>query len=139
MSAFIVSDDHINALMNYCIANRIDFYNPATRDRTQITTFNAGEIGRILMDENVRSVCHRYADAGVEEKNAAADYRFKLLLKYHHLKPVQVIKACHCLDYQSCETPDWEGTLAHRILQTIISHATHRLAGYDDAAWEIRA
>jgi hypothetical protein len=53
------------------------------------------------------------------------------------LSPVQLIKAVHCLDYQSCETEDWETTLAWRICQAVVSAAIGRLPAYEAAAWEI--
>jgi hypothetical protein len=139
MSAFICGDMHINAIVTYAVEKRVSFYVAATRERRDITSFTAEEIGRILMDENVRSVVARYdatsPDYADEAKDAASDYKYKPFPT--PLTPVEIIKACHCLEYQSCETEDWDSTLAWRILQDIKSAALHDLPGYDGAPWEI--
>jgi hypothetical protein len=105
-------------------------------NRVYVTRDNAEEVGRILLEENVRSVNYRYGGRiGDDEKNAAALYCFTYAAR--PLSPVQLIKAVHCLDYQSCETEDWETTQAWRICQAVLSAATGRLPGYEAAAWEI--
>ena len=101
-----------------------------------VTRDNAEEVGRILLAENVRSVTHRYGGRlDDDEQNAAALYRFAYAGRPR--SPVQLIKAVHCLDYQSCETEDWESSIAWRICQAILANATTKLPGYETAAWEI--
>jgi hypothetical protein len=52
---------------------------------------------------------------------------------------VSIIKACDCLDYQSCEHDEWEQSEAWLIMYTIHKFAGRRTAGYDDApGWELR-
>jgi hypothetical protein len=116
------------------VENRVSYWNGT--DRIDVTAHNAEEVGRILMDENVRSVGHRYNDRiDNDEKSAGAAYKFKRFST--PLTAVEAIKACHCLDYQSCETENWEGTIAWRILQAVLSAATHKLPGYDKAPWGV--
>src|SRR3984893_4934512 len=94
------------------------------------------DVGRVLLEENVRSVLYRYGGRlGDDEKQAADSYCFAYAPRPR--SPVQIIKAVHCLDYQSCETEDWETTLAWRICQALLSSTTARLPGYEAAAWEI--
>lgn len=135
MSAFIVSNTHINALLSYAIDKQVTYWNEKAGERTRITRHNAEEVGRILMDENVRSVCARYRDAGNDEKSAGADYSFQYFST--PLTAAEVIKACQCLEYQSCETDDYDASLAWRITQDIKNHACHHVPGYDAAPWEI--
>lgn len=136
MSAFIVNKEHIDALVNYMVKHRVSYWTGSMR--VTCTLNNAEEIGRILLDENVRSVNHRYGGRiDEDEKDAAATYTFKR--SPHYLAPVQIIKAVHCLDYQCCETDDWDTTLAHNILQNILSTACHKLPGYDEAQWGVYA
>jgi hypothetical protein len=134
MSAYIVSNTHINALVTFAIDARVSFY--FANERTEITARNAAEIGRALMDENVRSVATRYR-SGItrEEQTAGNDYLFKRFNT--PLTPVEAIKACHNLSYQSCETDDWEATKAHRILDAIQDKAVTQLPGYEKAPWGI--
>jgi hypothetical protein len=136
MSAFIVNKEHIDALVNYMVTHKVSYWTGS--ERVNVTRFNAEEVGRILLDENVRSVNHRYCDrTDADEKNAASDYRFSRSSR--SFSPVQIIKAVHCLDYQCCETDDWETTLAHKICQEILSAACHALPGYEQAQWGIYA
>jgi hypothetical protein len=154
MSAFIVSHDHIDAIVTYAVQNRMSFWNPEAKKRIDITRANAEEIGRMLLHENERSVRYRYSETEPDElpgtigENAASySYRpfFETALTpggqrraiLGGLTAVQVIKAISCLNYQSCEHPGWEASLAWRICDAIKSAAINRLPGYDDAGWEI--
>lgn len=140
MSAFVVSHTHINALVSYAVDARISYYSRQAETRIPITANNAEAIGQILLDENMRSVCARYPDCGPENApgsigesvNAYTFKRFRC-----PITAVEAIKACHCLSYQSCETDDWEQSIAHAILDAIQSHATHHVPGYDAAPWGI--
>jgi hypothetical protein len=134
MSAYIVSDTHISALVTWAASLQVSFY--FANQRTNITWQNAEEIGRALLDENVRSVGHRYEGRiDSEEKNAAASYKF---VRFDTpLEIAEVIKACHCLDYQSCETDDWKDSKAYAILQAIEDKAITRIPGYERAPWGI--
>jgi hypothetical protein len=132
MSAFIVNKEHIDALITFMVEKRVSYWNEATRERVNVTRFNATETGQILWDENFRSVNYRYHE---DEKPEV--YRFTYRLD--RVPPVQIIKAVHCLDYQSCETDDWETTLAHRVLDAILSAACRSLPGYEEAYWGIKA
>jgi hypothetical protein len=139
MSAFIVDNRHIDAIVTYAIAKRVRYFNPNNSRREQwieITARNAEEIGRILLDENVRSVAHRYENRiNEDERNAAAIYAYRPFPT--PLAAVEFIKACKCLEYQSCETNDYETTLAYRILRACAESATNDLRGYEKAPWEI--
>ena len=138
MSAFIVGHAHIDALLTYAVAKRLYFYDPETGVR-DITAQTADEIGRILLLENERSVAYRYPGTNDlpgtigEEANAYAFTYFA-----GPMSALQAIKAARCLDYQSCEHPEWEASLAKRIVDAIIVTAVADLPGYDNAAWEIR-
>lgn len=135
MSIFIVEDMHVNAIVTYMIDERVRYWNEPTREYITVTRSNAEKVGRILMEENVRSYCARYKDAYEDEKNAGATYAYKPFQT--PLTPTEVIKACQCLEYQSCETDDWEASLACRILQEVKSNALHDLPDYETCPWEI--
>jgi hypothetical protein len=135
MSAFIVSDYHINALVTWA-ANRHAF-NAVTyywAGRSRDVRSDPQRIANVLYAENVRSVNARYDDA-----EPAHGFNYvgtgRTGLSAYRLSPVQIIKACHCLAYQSCETSDWEDTEAFAILRGIEDAAVRSLAGYDEADW----
>lgn len=116
MSAYVVSDRTINALLAFAVAHRVsDFNDPAAA-------------GNILLAENQRSVNYLYG-----EHTPAP------VLKYDAGEPVpelvQVLKLIDCVEYQSCETPDWVTTPAFQLLNHLRSKATGLLPGYDAAEW----
>ncbi len=131
MSAFIVDPDHIRALAIRCSA----------------TPEQATACATVLWLENIRSVQHRYPnDESLFDDPAAVtitaaqfrDPRYKLTA-------IQAVKLCNCLDYQSCETNDWETTPAHAIVESIkgaalaaldmTSKQASELHAYDAAPW----
>jgi hypothetical protein len=126
MSAFIVTDSHINALVRYASRHNIRVFYGATlqchavRESEQSTA-------DILLNENVKSVNYRYN----ENDNASIVYDYKAPL----LTPIEAIKAAQCLRYQSCEHNDYEQSIASKIIEAIIVDAIPRIDGYDKAAW----
>lgn len=129
MSAFICSKNHISALANYACVQKVWL------DGRSATSDDFESIYKVLASENVRSVCARY------DGDKPSDYDDFVspvsLSRYLVADPVQIIKLCDCLDYQSCETDDWKETLAYRTLQRIRNAAIDSLPGYDDAKWAI--
>lgn len=142
MSAFVVGYDHIDGLLTWAIDQKVSYY--WNNQRTEITRENASKIGRILLKENERSVGHRYPDCKDDPTEMpgtcgqeAADYIYRRFEA--PLTAVSIIKACDCLDYQSCEHDEWEQSEAWRIMYTIHKFAGRRTAGYDNApGWELR-
>ena len=134
MSAFIVNDYHINALLNYALNLHERIHVPRLQIEISgsISDEQLSAIGQILLDENYRSVNYRYA-----EKTKPHEFKFKRDY-FTHRKPVEILKACNCIDYQSCETDDYYQSKAAKIIDTIRAYAISNLPGYDTAAWEIR-
>ena len=95
----------------------------AKETEAELTPETASRVGQVLLDENTRSVNHRY-----EERDAAESYRYKRFLKTN---PANVLGLIDCLDYQSCEHPEWETSEAYTILQALQSAAIHQLPGYE--------
>ena len=129
MSAFLVNNRHIDALLTWAI-NTPDYGAPRKLDG--MTVYDQPDlIGQILVDANYRSLSARYGD-----KDQPHEYKFR---KYPRtLSPVEVIKACDCLIYQCCEFAEWPTTKAYRIIQDTREGAIDSLEGMDKAAWEIR-
>lgn len=129
MSAFVVSKKHIAALANFAVAKKVWLGNHSAGPGDYESIY------KTLAAENVRSVCHRYAD---EKTENYADFlkptgRGKSVV----IDPVSIIKLAQCLDYQSCETDDWKETPACAILRQVINAAIDALPGYDAAPWAI--
>ena len=130
MSAFIVSDRHISALVNYGAQQRTTyFFNGLHHELKQ-----SGEpqrSGQILLNENVRSVNHCYNETTVPDA-------FELsAINSQNLTPVAILSLCAGYDYQACETDDYDTTEAHAIIMAIRFKAIHQLPGYEEAPWTL--
>ena len=130
MSAFIVGNKHISAMMQAASprypGDTVSYY---WNDEPHYFGGHSQEIGQKLVDENYRSVNYRYnEDTQPETFKNIPQRRFS---------PVELIKACDCYNYQSCETPDWKETEAYAIMQMLRERAIDNLPGYSEAAWQI--
>lgn len=122
MSAFIVSDDHIDFLVTYAIGG----------GPSRVSGEQPQKLGQMLLEQNYRSVNWRYND------NAAVPtYVFRPFTG--PMTPVGILKACQCYDYQSCETEDYEKTDAARLVDAIRSKAIRSLPGWENAAYEVQS
>lgn len=150
MSAYICNPSAFGILAAYATLNHCAVHewqhsrNPAAEIET------AQRVAKGLARENIRSVAHRYPDdpdgnrpgpclLDAEIEEAAAIYAAHFWANSHHVRkltPVQVLKLCQSVDYQSCETDDWRDTLAWRQLDWIKSEAIRSLPGYEDADWD---
>lgn len=149
MSAFIVSENHIHALIEagcsrrYTRGHVLRWYvsgDPA-RPR-ELRWENADEIGRMLWEENVKSVAHRYPNDTPDTLPGpvpAADpeaYRWKRP-RPRALEPVEALKAIACYEYQSSEHPEWEASEARAFCEALRHAAIAALEGYEDAEWSL--
>ena len=90
MSAYIVNDKTINAIVSYAMDKGLNVNNPQ-------------ELATMLMNENVRSVNYRYNETT------------KQAIKFEYVKGVSLdmfYGAINCLNYQSCECNDYEQSKA---------------------------
>lgn len=132
MSAFLVEEATIDVILQFATKRNqygsLRYFWQGTW--REVTTENADEIGAILWKENTRSVNHRYG-----EDDATPEYRYVMPDIQYSL--VQVAKCVQCLDYQSCETDDWQETEAYCILQAVNSKILHALPGWEEAKWGV--
>lgn len=128
MSAFQVSDRHIDALLTWVIETP---QYQAPRKVAGMTVYDQPDlIGQILVEANNNSVNSRYND-----NTEPHEYKFRHFKRV--LSPVEVIKACDCLAYQSCEFDGWKESKAAKILHDIREGAINMLDGYKSASWSI--
>lgn len=97
---------------------------------------------KLLFEENAKSVAYRYREEPetydvAEMAKAIRDYRTEQAVK-GYLTPVEILKICNCVEYQSCEHPEWRESIACRLLQKVRDAAVRELPGYDDAPWGLR-
>ena len=129
MSAFIVNDYHISQLIRYGSHRDVSMCVNGKFDRH--ITGNEQLLMGMLVTANYQSVNHRYNENTPPMPGKyEPDYE-------RVLSPVQVIKACNCYDYQSCEIDNYETTDAAKCIDAIRSKAINALPGYEEAEWEM--
>jgi len=126
MSAWLVSREHIDALVT--IFARSDGRRPALDPETAV--------GRLLWEENRRSVAYRYP--GDEAMIGEFDPEYTYTPRLQPPRPaVANLKLVRCYEYQSCEHPGWEQSEAYRLCQRMTGYLVSELPGYDEAPWGI--
>jgi hypothetical protein len=146
MSAYIVSKAHIDAVVTFAVGGqrRVGTVKRITEDAGQAkyvssSDYTPSQIGAALWAENHASVDYRYKDstpvpAYVFRPNCHGGTCTK---PTRQLTPLDVIKLCQSLKYQSCEHPGWKASFANEFLNRVISAAIGALPGYDNAFWGI--
>lgn len=127
MSAFIVRTGHIDAILTFANKHRCWLPQGLKSDSTD----DLSRAGFLLLCQNRRSVNQRY-----EENKEAPPYTFQFHPR--ELAPLEVISACQCYDYQSCETGDYDSTIARQIVDHIRATAIGKLPGYRATDWEVK-
>jgi hypothetical protein len=139
MSAWIVSEEHIHAMVHLALFGPTDgeddwffdrrefvFYLRGKQHRYDLT--NADELGQMLWRE-----CHRSVNARYGERTRTPSYSYRKPQRVPN--PVEGIKTIHCYRYQSCEHAGWEASEANAACQSLIDTLTHTLPGYNVAPW----
>lgn len=129
MSAFLVSNTHINALVRWASLKDVTVYHGNPSHRWQVAG-SEQEIAEALLSENVKSVQHRYDDE-VSAQSIVYNSAVRLLT------PVEVLKSVQCLKYQSNEHPEWKASLSYAVCHGIEQAAIKALPGYGEAPWGI--
>jgi hypothetical protein len=141
MSAFICSEEHLGALIRFLLDIRPSesrYLYLEGEEPKLISEIDWRDLFAELATENSLSVNHRYEgsqpDCQVDTIDVVTPTQ-RYLRHYRALKPVEVIKCCHCYAYQACEHPGWPESRAKKIIDTIIARACRKLPGYEEAPW----
>jgi len=128
MSAYLVGKTHIATLATYAAGGQ----------RHVSQRFGSlVDIANLLAAANADSVNARYRTDDLPELFESSQEVWNAARLELHL-PVVMLKACHCLEYQSCEFDGWVSSAARELLTQIESKAIRSLPGYDDAeGWSI--
>jgi hypothetical protein len=159
MSAYMVDKEHVIYMIQAAISRRLAEYDGGAirwyhngqsyELRCTATAYERASVANMLWRENLRSINHRYPDTVENQKNAPGkvsdaeegyavrphDFQNIHGAHFHNFDPVQVIKAIHCYEYQSCEHPGWKDSQARAFVDALESKAVQALPGYEDAAW----
>lgn len=140
MSAFVVSHSTIAAIVTFAQRRLWSCAPPpphSGRGTVNIRDIDPDHIGQALLAENVRSVNHRYRRSDpIDRYRHVPTYVGAVSTdETRTLTALDLVKLAHCLEYQSCEHPEWEMSWARDFLRRVVDTAVHELPGYDDAPW----
>ena len=136
MSCFIVSNDHLDAILNFCKVHsgpRVNNFPDGMRFDEELTN-----IGRQLMQVNIAAFRSAYQGRHCEDL-PTEDYQYTRPARV--LTPIEFYKAVDCLAYQCCDWPDWDQSSYRPLLESWQRKALHLLPKfteqYDAAAWSL--
>lgn len=130
MSAFVVSKDHIDAILTFAVKERMSVVLVKNRNFVAIAD-HLNLVGEVLWKENHKSVNHRYGT-----KSRMPTYTFEKYTK-RDISLAVFVNIINCLSYQSCEHEGWENSLAHKILISLIDQGARLMPGCADGPWAI--
>ncbi len=125
MSAFLVSDKHINTILSYANRHDVPLYTKQNNyDRQNIDDLQ--KLSQLLINENDKSVSERY---NYTRQEPPIKFKFETTKFSENSAEAhaQIIRLCNCYDYQSCETDDYYQSAAHEIVGCIKNTATRNL------------
>lgn len=146
MSAYMVDRDHIvYLLLASGRAGHFSFWCPSARTRVILRPGDYEQltkIGQMLWDENKKSINARYPDTIDHPENMPGVVGDDCILTEADIKifsgqfnPIEIIKACHCYEYQSCKHDGWKDSDAKSFIKALIGYAIASLPGYEEAQW----
>lgn len=130
MSAYVVDLDHIAYLVQAGTSRSVGL-DDSMSDASKL------QLGQMLWDENVKSVQARYPGDQELPGPCAHDYVYpeRNYPWFRTFDPIQVLKACDCYEYQSCEHEGWSASAAKRYIEDLRARAWTSLPGYEEARW----
>jgi hypothetical protein len=142
MSAWVVDDEHISVLLYAGLLE--DTFGPLAwcwdnpLRREELTPETADRVGRMLLAENHRSVNYAYQTPPLSDM----DWLVYTYSRPQHVNwlETEILKAIHCYQYQSCESPDWRDTEAWWFCDALEKRIIRNLPGYElGNTWGITA
>jgi len=152
MSAYMVDREHIIFLVKAAVSRHMAqhdggsirwYYNGTSKKLSCCEDIEKlVEVAQMLWDENKKSINARYHDTVDNPDNMPGaigeDYIIRpedFRLHWFDYDPVQVMKAIHCYEYQSCEHKEWKDSEAIIFIRRLENKAISALPGYDEAKW----
>jgi hypothetical protein len=105
--------------------------------------YTADSLGRMLWDENVRSVRYRYPDDQPHELPGPADAQWlaeytastadlRLAIRTGRIRLADIVETVACYRYQSCEHPEWRNSVAAAFSDELEAEALRIYAGREE-------
>src|ERR1700746_2319525 len=146
MSAWMVSKTHIDLI----VATAFRGPKNAPRGWSQMRPYFADHqlsvealdrLGEELVKENLSSIHSRYPDTVSNPEGVPGPIAQYWLEEYIFpdstpaLTAVEALKALDCYEYQSCEHPEWEQSIAFKFCSSLRHALISTLPGYESAPW----
>lgn len=148
MSAFLCDAYHIGRMAAYIAQDRDSQGFNGFHLKEGDTDEHGPLIAQHLAAANLASVRQRYPDSGNELPGPIEvedDTHYLLLCRQasrrliHYMPAVDMLKACDCWEYQSCEAEGWETSKGAFWCNAIRKTAIGKLPGYPEAdGWTLR-
>jgi hypothetical protein len=133
MSAYEVSWDHLAALV--LTAEQLDVCTPMCPGYGHdVDESSRSAVLRALMHQNGLSVAYRYREVA-PPLDDVPEIRGAVPLDTVR-DVVSVLNWVRCYEYQSCESPDWTATFAHRFCETLRRALVARLVTLHRVPWD---
>lgn len=135
----VLSDDHIDLIITaamrwHVITSRTAAAFSSSPAENHALVATAHEAGRMLRTENRAAIAWLAERGRVRPGDQAAAGSY-VHCPVERLHPVEVIKAAHAAQAACHDSPAWATSSARRLLEAVVTSATHRLEGYADAPW----
>ena len=153
MSAFMVSIEHINALVSVFSAGpaqsamTMSEWKQSVQWPFMLALFpNANplnELGRLLIQANLTSVQARYPDSIKHPEDTPGPEDPYWTRSYIYQRPGRIptvpeaLKLLESYKYQSCEPDEWETSDVKKACDSLRTLLIHALPGYEAAPWAI--
>lgn len=136
MSAFILEDDTIDLLVTAGMMGDGEHYTLRLYHAGEFMQYSkyedADKVGMILKTANYESVNYRYRES---TEVGTYNYRPTTEIGGMFISWGQVLKSLNCYEYQSCEHPEWETSLAKGICSAIRNKVCRAIADATETEW----
>lgn len=151
MSAFMVSRNHIRYMVEAAVSHRLASHDggsirwgqwPATTTLRVCDYEGMARAANILWNQNVASIEARYPDTKGHPENRPGTIADQTLPEFVardfsrglvEIEPAQVMRACRCYEYQSCEDEEWKTSDAKAFSDALYEKAAEKLCEEDAA------
>lgn len=117
MSSYIIDKEHIEQIVLYVYKlkgiDALNYYH----DKERIQFNSMGEVAEELSKANCKGVNYLYND-----NNQPYNFNDLSISNLKIKNPLQAIQLIRCLEYQSCDNPNYKNSLVNSILKTITDH-----------------